>query len=317
MSNSETNNREWQLLEKLVQGATVEQRRARRWGVFFKLLTFTYLFGLGYMLFNSDKNLPSSPDSEHTAVIDVMGVIADGAEASSDNIVAALREAFESDNAKAVVLRINSPGGSAVHADYVFSEIDRLKAIYPKKVYAVITDIGASGAYYIAAAADEIYANPGSIVGSIGVRLGFGFGFEELMKKVGVERRVVIAGEHKAILDPFLPMREDERIHMSNMLAGVHQQFIDRVKQGRGTRLAENEKIFSGLIWNGGDARRLGLIDSFGSAGYVAREIVGYEEMVDYTVRPNPVKKLFESMGASMAKTLAVSAGLDGSAAFR
>ena len=317
MDNSENKSREWQLLENLVQGATVEQRRARRWGVFFKLLTFGYLFGLGYMLFNSDKNLPSSPDSEHTAVINVMGVIAEGAEASSDNIVAALREAFENDHAKAVVLRINSPGGSAVHADYVFSEIDRLKTMYPKKVYAVITDIGASGAYYIAAAADEIYANPGSIVGSIGVRLGFGFGFEELMKKVGVERRVVIAGEHKAILDPFLPMREDESAHMNNMLAGVHQQFISRVKQGRGARLATNEKIFSGLIWNGQDAKRLGLIDNFGSTGYVAREIVGYEDVIDYTVRPNPVEKLFERMGVTMAKTLAVSAGLDAGTAFR
>ncbi|MBL4607399.1 MAG: S49 family peptidase [Pseudomonadales bacterium] len=294
----------------MMMTTAVEQRRARRWSVFFKLLTFGYLFGVGYLLMNGDSKLPSSPSKSHTAVVDVYGVIADGQEASADNIVQGLREAFENDAAKAIILRINSPGGSAVHSDYVFAEIKRLQVLYPKKLYAVISDIGASGGYYIAAAADEIYANPASIVGSIGVRLGGGFGFEKLMKKIGVERRMLTAGEHKALLDPFSPLKEGEMRHMQRMLDGVHQQFIMRVKDGRGERLKPDPKIFSGLFWNGSDAKDLGLIDGFSSAGAVARDKIGVEEIVDYTVRPSPVEQLMERMGVAVAEALAMRLGV-------
>lgn len=309
MSNS-NDGREWQLLEKMLMTSAVEQRRARRWSVFFKVLTFSYLFGVAYMFMISDSKLPSAPTTAHAAVIDIYGVIADGQEASADNIVAGLREAFENEAAKAIILRINSPGGSAVHSDYVFAEVKRLQALYPKKVYAVISDIGASGGYYIAAAADEIYANPASIVGSIGVRLGGGFGFEKLMEKLGVERRMLTAGEHKALLDPFSPLKEEEMQHMQGMLDGVHQQFIARVKDGRGERLKPDSKVFSGLFWNGTDAKALGLIDGFASAGVVARDKIGNEEVVDYTVRPSPMEQFLERMGVAVAEALAMKLGV-------
>lgn len=308
MSNS-NDGKEWQLLERMLMTSAVEQRRARRWSIFFKVLTFGYLFGVAYMLMTSDSKLPSAPTTSHAAVIDVYGVITDGQEASADNIVAGLREAFENEAAQAIILRINSPGGSAVHSDYVFAEVKRLQALYPKKVYAVISDIGASGGYYIAAAADEIYANPASIVGSIGVRLGGGFGFEKLMEKLGIERRMLTAGEHKALLDPFSPLKEDEVQHMQGMLDGVHQQFIARVKDGRGERLKPDPKIFSGLFWNGADAKALGLIDGFASAGAVARDKIGNEEVVDYTVRPSPMEQFLERMGVAVAEALAVKLG--------
>jgi len=309
VSNS-NDGKEWQLLEKILMTSSVEQRRARRWGVFFKVLTFGYLFGVAYLFMTGDSKLPSAPTKPHAAVIDIYGVIADGQEASADNIVAGLREAFENEAAEAIILRINSPGGSAVHSDYVFAEVKRLQVLYPKKVYAAISDIGASGGYYIAAAADEIYANPASIVGSIGVRLGGGFGFEKLMEKLGVERRMLTAGEHKALLDPFSPLKEDEMQHMQAMLDGVHQQFIARVKDGRGERLKPDPKIFSGLFWNGTDAKALGLIDGFASAGVVARDKIGNEEVVDYTVRPSPMEQLLERMGVAVAEVLAVKLGI-------
>ena len=245
-------------------------------------------------------------------MVDVYGVIADGKDASADNIVSGLREAFENDAAEAIILRINSPGGSAVHSDYVFAEVKRLQVLYPKKLYAVIGDIGASGGYYIAAAADEIYANPASIVGSIGVRLGGGFGFEKLMEKLGVERRMLTAGEHKALLDPFSPLKEREMQHMQTMLDGVHQQFIKRVKDGRGDRLKSNPDIFSGLFWNGSDAKDLGLIDGFASAGAIARDKIGNEDIVDYTIRPSPMEQLLDRMGVAVAEILAANVGTSG-----
>ena len=311
MDNS-NNSKEWQMLEKMLMASTVEQRRARRWSILFKLLTFGYLFGVGYLFMTADTKLASSPTKPHTAVVDVYGVIADGQEASADNIVSGLRKAFENESAEAIILRINSPGGSAVHSDYVFAEVKRLQILYPKKVYAVISDIGASGGYYIAAAADEIYANPASIVGSIGVRLGGGFGFEKLMDKLGIERRMLTAGKHKGLLDPFSPLKEGEMQHMQGMLDGVHQQFIMRVKDGRGDRLKSNSDIFSGLFWNGSDALELGLIDGFASAGAVAREKIGNDEVVDYTVRLSPLEQFMEGMGVAVAEVLATSLGASG-----
>ena len=302
---------EWKLIEKLLQSANKEQKTTRRWGIFFKFLTFAYLFFILTVLL--PKDLPGGPSVSggHTALVDVQGVISDAEDASADNIVTGLRAAFEAKESKSVVMRINSPGGSPVQSDYVFREIRRLKEQYPdKKLYAVITDVGASGAYYIAAAADEIYANPSSIVGSIGVIMGGGFGFEGLMGKLGVERRVVKSGAHKDLLDPFSPVKDFQQEHMQRMLDGVHREFIDSVKAGRGDRLKEDPDLFSGLFWNGRDALELGLVDAFGSAGYVAREIIKFEEIVDYTIRPSPVDAIFDRLGVKIGSTIAQQVGL-------
>jgi len=303
--------KEWKLIEKLLNGLFVEQRRARRWGIFFKLLTFAYLFGL-LAIFLIGKEL--SPDvtlQEHTAIIEVKGPISSEDEANADSIIWALREAFKEEKAKAVIFRINSPGGSPVQAGYIYDEIKRLRAKTPNKpVYAVITDIGASGAYYIAAAADEIYADKASLVGSIGVVAG-GFGFVDLMEKLGVERRLYTAGKHKAFLDPFTPSNEEEKQFWQSVLDTTHQQFIDQVKQGRGDRLKNDPKLFSGLVWTGEQALKLGLIDGLGSASYVAREIIKVEKLVDYTPKPAPWQKIVDQLGVSFAKTLATQLGIN------
>ena len=298
------NNKEWKLIEKMIMSLGQEQTRSRRWGIFFKLLTFTYLFFAIYLFIPKEVQAPVI-NSAHTALIDIKGVIADGQEVNADNVVSGLKNAFEARASKSILLRINSPGGSPVQSAYIFNEILRLRALFPeKKLYAVITDIGASGAYYIAASADEIYANESSLVGSIGVIMGGGFGFEKALAKLGVERRLVTAGKHKSVMDPFLPVKEYEQKHVQNMLNGVHQQFINSVKLGRGDRLKDNPEMFSGLFWNGVDAKELGLIDGFGSPGYVAREIIGYEEIVDYTVRPNPFEAILGRIGSEVTRSL-------------
>lgn len=294
-----------QALEKLVSSLTAEQRRSRRWGIFFKLLTFGYLIAL---LFVFRAPLMGGVDMDkaksHTAVVEVDGAIAADAYASADNIVGALRRAFEAENSRAVVVRINSPGGSPVQAGYVYDEIVRLRDEHPdKKVYAVITDIGASGAYYIAAAADEIYADKASLVGSIGVVSG-GFGFTELMGKAGVERRLYTSGENKAFLDPFSPEEEEEVVFWESVLENTHEQFIEQVRKGRGDRLAEDERLFSGLVWSGEQALELGLVDGLGSTSWVARELVGEEELVNYTPRPSIFRELTESLGVSLGKAI-------------
>lgn len=291
--------REGRLVEKLVHSLQSEQRKSRRWGIFFKLLTFVYLFALLFVL-----NLPigdqlKSETTKHTAVIDVDGPIAADKNASADNLIDSLREAFDNDSAKAIILRINSPGGSPVQAGYVYDEIKRLRGLHPdKKVYAVIADIGASGAYYIASAADEIYADKASLVGSIGVIAG-GFGFTGIMDKLGVERRLYTSGKHKAFLDPFSPEKDSEVAFWKQVLDTTHRQFIEQVKKGRGDRLANDPRLFSGLIWTGEQALGLGLIDGLGSAHYVAREVVGQKEMVDYTRKSSRVQQLVDRFGAS------------------
>lgn len=299
------NSKEWKLIEKTVSQLGVEQRRSRRWGIFFKLLTFFYLFVLlGVMTQGLDEAKLTSADS-YTALVNVRGVIADEEEASADFIVTGLRAAFEADGSKAVVLRINSPGGSPVQAGYVYDEIKRLRALYPSKpVYAVISDIGASGAYYLAAAADEIYADKASLVGSIGVIAG-GFGFVDAMEKFGVERRLYTAGEHKGFLDPFSDENSDEVEFWESVLKQTHEQFIAKVKEGRGERLHVSDKVFSGLIWNGEQALEMGLIDGLGSAGYVAREIVGAEEIVDYTPQPDPFERFTKTLGIAAGNAMA------------
>ena len=293
------------VLEKLVGALTAEQRRSRRWGIFFKLLTFVYLFALLF-LFRAPLTggLDSAKATEHTAVVEVTGAIASDTHASADNLVGALRRAFEAENARAVVLRINSPGGSPVQAGYVYDEIVRLREENPdKKVYAVISDIGASGAYYIAAAADEIYANRASLVGSIGVVSG-GFGFTGLMDKAGVERRLYTAGENKAFLDPFSPEEPEEVAFWESVLENTHDQFIEYVRKGRGDRLAEDERLFSGLVWTGEQALDLGLVDGLGSTSWVARELVGAEEIVDYTPQPSPFRQFTDALGVSIVSAL-------------
>lgn len=302
---AEESGRDWKLIEKLVMSLQSEQRKSRRWGIFFKLLTFIYLFALLLLFqFPVGESLKAAKGG-HTALIEINGSIAADELASADNVVSSLRVAFEEKNAKAVVLRINSPGGSPVQAGYVYDEIRRLRQEYPdKKVYAVISDIGASGAYYIAAAADEIYADKASLVGSIGVVAG-GFGFTGLMDKLGVERRLYTAGENKAFLDPFSPENEDEVAFWQGVLKTTHKQFIEQVRAGRGDRLVEDDRLFSGLVWTGEQALELGLVDGLGNASYVAREIVGQEELVDYSRRGSPLQELVDQFGVSVGTALA------------
>ncbi len=306
--------KEWKLIEKMLNGLFVEQRRARRWGVFFKVLTFTYLIAiLGIYVANTSftDDLPGHI-GDHTAVIEITGPISADEAASADSIIWSLRDAFKASNAKAVILRINSPGGSPVQSGYVYDEIKRLRVLYPDKpVYAVIMDIGASGAYYIAAAADKIYADKASLVGSIGVVSG-GFGFVELMDKVGVERRSMTAGENKGFLDPFSPMKDSDKIFWQSVLDTTHKQFIDQVKKGRGDRLVDEPDLFTGLVWTGEQALEKGLVDGLGSTSFVAREVVGQEKLVDYSSKMSPLDKVIEKFGVSFGKSLAAQLGLTG-----
>ncbi|MCO6413187.1 MAG: S49 family peptidase [Thiogranum sp.] len=307
---------EWQqdLINRLAFAAINEQRRARRWSIFFKFVLFAYLVGLLF-LYTPSMRIEPGAAARHTALVEVDGVIASDKEASADNIVEGLRSAFENKNSAAVILRINSPGGSPVQAGYVNDEIRRLRTKYPdKQLYAVISDICASGGYYIAAAADSIYADKASIVGSIGVRMD-GFGFVEAIEKLGIERRLLTAGENKGFLDPFQPVKEADVAHVTKLLEDIHQQFIDVVQSGRGDKLKDDPLLFSGFVWTGEQAVDLGLVDALGSAGYVAREVIGAETIVDYT----PQEDLFERFSKRLGTALAngVSALFDGGGALR
>ncbi|WP_152224543.1 signal peptide peptidase SppA [Pseudomonas sp. SCB32] len=307
----------WKLLEKAVLAGVQEQRRSRRWGIFFKLLTFLYLF-VALVLFSPFGGLSKSASrsASHTAMIEVKGMIADDEPASADNVVGALRAAFEDAGTKGIVLRINSPGGSPVQSGYIYDEIKRLRGEHPDiKVYAVISDLGASGAYYIASAADQIYADKASLVGSIGVTAAT-FGFVGTMEKLGVDRRVYTSGEHKAFLDPFQPQKLDETAFWQQVLDTTHKQFIDSVKKGRGDRLKDKDhpELFSGLIWSGEQALQLGLIDGLGSTSYVAREIIKEKEVVDYTVQETPFDRFAKKLGTSVAERLALWMGWQGPA---
>lgn len=303
----------WELLEKAVLASVQEQRRARRWGIVFKTLTFVYLFGVA-LLFSPMIGVEGRKalNVPHTAVIEVRGMIADRQEASADNLVTSLRRAFEDDNTRGIVLRINSPGGSPVQAGYVYDEIKRLRALNPAvPVYAVITDLGASGAYYIAAAADAIYADKASLIGSIGVTAA-GFGFVEALDKLGIERRSYTAGEHKSFLDPFQPEKPEERQFWQGVLQTTHQQFIEQVKAGRGERLKEHPDLFSGLVWSGEQALELGLVDGLASTSSVARDVVGVEKIEDFTYRESPFERFTKRLGTSIGNALATQLGLSG-----
>ncbi len=303
----------WKLLEKAVMASTKEMRRTRRWGIFFKLLTFAYLFGAMFLLMPNLDNEKKASGISHSALIEVRGMIAEREDASADKLVTALRNAFSHSDTRGIILRINSPGGSPVQSGYVYDEIRRLRTIYPHiKVYAVISDLGASGAYYIASAADEIYADKSSLVGSIGVTAA-SFGFVDSMRMLGVERRVYTSGEHKAFLDPFQPQKPEETRFWKEVLNTTHQQFINSVKQGRGERLkyAEHPELFSGLIWSGEQALELGLIDGLGNSSYVAREIIGVERIKDFSVQDSPLDRFAKRFGASVGAQLSIWLGLD------
>ena len=297
-------------LEHLARDLLAERRAERRWRVFFRLSWLLLAGVITWSLF-SQRLHPTTPSGPHTALVDVRGEIAADTEASAEQLIGALRQAFEDHGAQAVVLRINSPGGSPVQAGIVNDEIRRLKAKHQKKVYAVVEEICASGAYYIAVAADEIYVDKASLVGSIGVLMD-GFGFAGLMDKLGVERRLLTAGENKGMLDPFSPQNARHKAYAQAMIDQIHQQFIGVVKAGRGARLKETPEMFSGLFWNGEEAVRLGLADSFGNLDFVARDIVKAEEVIDYTPRENVAERLAKRFGAAIGEGAVRSLGWAG-----
>lgn len=288
------------LLQNMLLATVREQRAARRWKIFFRFFWTFLLLAYVVMLMVVGRGSSSVGSSEsHTAVVDVTGAIAADSQASAKALNRSLRAAFENKMSQAVVLRINSPGGSPVQAEMVYDEIRRLRAQYDKPVYAVIEDAGASAAYYIAAATDKIYVSRSSIVGSIGV-LTNQFGFVDLMDKLGVERRLITSGGHKGIMDPFSPMKPDEKVFVENMLNQVHEQFINAVKEGRGDRLKIDDDTFSGLFWIGQVSVDRGLADGLGTVDQVARDIVGAENLVDYTSRPSVAERLARQFGAGI-----------------
>jgi protease-4 len=290
-------------LERLLLAHLVEQRRTRRWSLVFKSLGFIWLFTIVFLLiFHEDGKFASV--RPHTALIDVNGEIGGDHGVTADALISALNAAFEDKHTRGVVLRINSPGGSPVHAGQVNDEIRRLRGKYVKiPLYVVVDDICASGGYYIAAAADKIFVDKASLVGSIGVLMD-GFGFTEGMKKLGVERRLLTAGNNKGFLDPFSPVEPRQEAHARAMLAEVHQQFIKVVRQGRGKRLKETPEIFSGLVWSGARSIELGLADALGSLDYVAREVVKAEDIVDYSPQESLADRLARRIGTAMGDTM-------------
>ena len=296
-------NWEREVIEKLALAALKEQRRSRRWGIFFKLLGFAYLTVL--LLIALDWRAQDGfTAGKHTALVDIVGVIDPKGDASADRVTAALQGAFKDKNTQGVVLRINSPGGSPVQAGIIYDEIRRLRGVYPNvPMYAVVEDICASGGYYIAAAADKIYVDKASIVGSIGVILD-GWGFTGTMEKLGVQRRVLVSGENKAFLDPFSPVDGKQKKHAQSMLDDIHKQFIDVVRKGRGKRLKESSDLFSGLLWTGARSIELGLSDGFGSVDFVAREVIKAEDIVDFTQKENLAERFAKRFGAAMAGVL-------------
>ncbi len=296
-------NWERKILEKVALAGIQEQRRARHWGIFFKLLLFVYLFallfiGMGWWV--KKDGLPG----KHTALVEVRGVIGPEGMASADNVTTGLQEAFKDKRTQGVIVRINSPGGSPVQAGHINDEIRRLRAKYPNiPVYAVVEDICASGGYYVAVAADKIYVDKASIIGSIGVLMD-GFGFTGTMEKLGIERRLLAAGENKGFLDPFSPIQESQKAYAEKMLSEIHQQFINVVRQGRGKRLKETPEMFSGLLWIGSKSIELGLADALGGIDYVARDVIQAEDIVDFTPRENIAERVARRFGAAMAETL-------------
>jgi protease-4 len=307
-SAGEKENWERQVIEKLARSALEEQRKSRNWGIFFKTLTFLYLFALLFIAFGWFGGREPLP-GDHTALVELNGVIAADTHANADVITQGLHDAFESKGTKGVILRINSPGGGPVQAGTINSEMRRLRQKYPQiPLYAVVEDICASGGYYVAVAADRIYVDRASIVGSIGVLMD-GFGFTGTMEKLGVERRLLTAGENKGFLDPFSPMSAGQREYAQKMLREIHAQFIEVVRQGRGKRLKEGPDTYSGLMWTGEKSIELGLADGLGSVDFVAREIIKAEKIVDFTPRENIAERFAKRFGAALGESLVRMAG--------
>lgn len=305
MTSEQQLNQDRRLLEELASSSLREQRARRRWGIFFRILFFGYLVVVTALAFRAAPDAAESPLGEHTAVVDIEGVILAGDGVDAESVNRQLRRAFASKSAKGVILRVNSPGGSAVESNRIYKEIIRLKEESGKKVVAVAGDNCASGGYFVAAAADEIYVDEASIVGSIGVIYG-GFGFAEAMEKLGVERRVITAGENKNMLDPFSPARPEDSERVGKILRGVHQVFIEAVRKGRGERISgSGEEIFDGGIYGGVESVKLGLADGVGDAGYVAREIIGAETMILYKEQKFWPEELVDRFAISFARAAA------------
>jgi protease-4 len=303
-SSSPSGETHWErsVLEKLAMETLAEQKRKRRWGIFFKSLGFVYLavvIGLAAGLGGSEKFVDGK---RHTSVVQLNGVIEAKGDAGAERVIEALQAAFEDRGTVGVILRVNSPGGSPVQAGIINDEIYRLRAKYPDKpLYVVVDDLCASGGYYVAVAADKIFVNKASIVGSIGVLMN-GFGFTGTMQKLGVERRLFTAGENKGFLDPFSPLNPGQKAYAQQMLNEIHAQFIDAVRKGRGKRLKEQPDMFSGLMWTGARSVELGLADGFGSVESVARDVIKAEDIRDYTIKQNFFDKVARQVGASMAE---------------
>lgn len=301
--NDPRNTPDWErkTLEKLAFATLSEQRARRRWGIFFKLLGFAYLMAVLAAVMDWAPTGEPVDKGRHTALINVYGVIEAKGDVSAEKINAALQSAFEDKNTAGVVLKINSPGGSPVQSGIIFDEMRRLKAKHPEiPLYAVVEDLCASGGYYVAAGADKIYVNKASIVGSIGVLMN-GFGFTGAMEKLGVERRLLTAGENKGFLDPFSPVNPAQKVHVEAMLGEIHQQFIEVVRQGRGKRLQETPEMFSGLVWTGEQSIKLGLADELGTVDSVARDVIKAEKLVDYSVKENLAERFAKRLGADAA----------------
>jgi protease IV len=294
---------ERELISKLATAALAEQKRARRWGIFFKLLTFAYITFV-LVAFVDWGGRDFGGGKKHTAVVELNGLIAPGNDASAEHVNASLQAAFKDKNTSGVILKINSPGGSPVQAQTIYDEMKRLRKKYPDiPLYAVVEDICASGGYFVAVGADRIYVSKSSIVGSIGVLMN-GFGFTGLMDKLGVDRRLITAGENKGMLDPFSPVNPKDVDHARTLIKDVHAQFIAVVKEGRGKRLKETPDMFSGLIWTGEKSVELGLADGFGSLDSVARDVIKAEDLVDYTQKEGFAEKVARRFGASVASSI-------------
>jgi len=316
---SNQNDEQWErsVLEKVALASVVEQRRSRRWSIFFKLLFLAYIVIITSVVVSPMGSGVEMTKGSHTAVVDVKGIIVSGGEADADTIIESLHDAVEDPNTKGIILRVNSPGGSPVQSSYVYQAIIDLKKSHPDiPVHAVVEDLCASGGYYIASAADKIFVNESSIVGSIGVVMN-GFGFTDVMKTLGVERRLYTAGEHKGFLDPFSAVNEGEREHVQTMLNSIHQEFIQAVKNGRGDRLQENPELFSGLVWAGSDSVRLGLSDGIGNVKSVAKNEIGAEKIVDFTAQKPFIERLAKNMGVAMAEFTHQLSAMQGSTVLR
>ena len=293
---------ERRLLEKIALESLKESRAKRRWGIFFKLAGLAYVVVVLFLVVDWGAPEKRSADDRHTALVNVRGTIDAGGDASADKINGALQSAFEDQGTADSILRINSPGGSPVQAGIVHDEIRRLREKHPDiPLYAVVEDVCAAGGYYIAAAADKIFVNQASIVGSIGVLMG-GFGFTEVMRRVGVERRLLTAGENKGFFDPYSPWNAKQKEHAETLLREIHEQFIGAVRKGRGDRLRETPETFSGLVWTGSQSMKLGLADDFGTVDSVARELIKAEDILDYSVKENIAERLAKRLGADVAQ---------------